>query len=189
MILLWLIPAVCDRLTEPRPLPPSFAHSKRLANCISYQLIVLLSSWPSGKPWPTAMRCLLLEESVFNHFSSPVLFCLQCINKCFKQPWSATDSGAKYLSYLSSSHSSPSPYISICGAFYIFSFYHILYLLQAMFLIHSPIILEAEELLTDEEKAIEMQITTPPKKCLLPDNSIGKLLERKRSHGSSASCC
>lgn len=57
---------------------------KSPANCISYQLIVLLSSWPSGKPGPTTMRCLLLEESVFNHFCLPVLFCLQCINKCFK---------------------------------------------------------------------------------------------------------
>lgn len=59
-------------------------HSNPLANCISYQLIVLLSSWPSGKPGPTTMRCLLLEESVFNHFCPPLLFCLQCINKCFK---------------------------------------------------------------------------------------------------------
>lgn len=57
---------------------------KSPANCISYQLMVLLSSWPSGKPGPTTMRCLLLEESVFNHFCLPVLFCLQCINKCFK---------------------------------------------------------------------------------------------------------
>lgn len=79
--------AGCQRQTNRAANPLSLAglfHSNRPANCISYQLIVLLSSWPSGKPGPTTMRCLLLEESVFNHFCPPLLFCLQCINKCFK---------------------------------------------------------------------------------------------------------
>lgn len=75
----------CQRQTSRAAAPSSQPLPfKSLANCISYQLIVLLSSWPSGKPGPTTMRWLLLEEPVFNHFWVPVLFCLQCINKCFK---------------------------------------------------------------------------------------------------------
>ena len=80
MILLWAIQAVSDGPTNAAaapPLPPplnSRFHSNRLANCISYHLIALLSRQPSGKPGPTTMRRLLLEEPVFNHFCySPIV--------------------------------------------------------------------------------------------------------------------
>lgn len=43
----------CQRLSSQAVAPSSQARPfKSLANCISYQLIVLLSSWPSGKPGP-----------------------------------------------------------------------------------------------------------------------------------------
>ena len=46
--------------TSFQPLP-----FKSLANCISYQFIVLLSSWPSGKPGPTTMRDVYCLKSLY----------------------------------------------------------------------------------------------------------------------------